>query len=146
MAGFFPLPGAVRMLQWIALTLALLTGCGCSAWPSQPGRTLVLNETDDAGQPVRQLSLELTDEPAQTCRGGDWKKVVAVRDPAAYTANPAYTLAQGKLEILLVNQVCDAYDSYVGELADGRFTGKHVAYGMRFNKTLGDVSGRYTGD
>jgi len=67
----------------------------------------------------------------------------AIDDRAGYTQKPAYTLENGRLEVLLVNSMCDAYNSYVGELSDARFRGDHVVYGLGYNKTLGTVSGTY---
>jgi hypothetical protein len=56
------------------------------------------------------------------------------------TAEPVYRQQDGKLEVLLVNTMCDAYDSYIGTLRAGRFSGAHVQYGWG-SRTVGQVSG-----
>lgn len=133
----------MRKLTALVLVLVALAGCSSATMHARTRNLLSFTETDGAGREVRQLSFVLTDEPAKTCIPGDWKKARVVNDEAGYTKAPAYTLESGKLEVLLVNQMCDAHDSYVGVLAGGRFQGEHVAYGLGFSKTLGKVSGTY---
>ena len=125
------------------LVLVVFAGCGGITTRDRTKDLISFTETNGEGQQVRQLSFVLTNEPVKTCISGDWKKAKVVNDIAAYTNNPAYTLENGKLEVLLVNQMCDAYDSYVGKLSNGKFLGDHVAYGLGFNKTFGSVSGAY---
>jgi hypothetical protein len=127
----------------IALVLVALAGCSSVAMHDHAKNMISFSEADNDGHPARQLSFILTNEPTKTCIAGDWKKARVVRDVSAYTRNPAYKLENGSLEVLLINQMCDAYDSYVGELSNGRFQGEHVAYGLEFNKALGKVSGTY---
>ncbi len=120
-----------------------LAGCSGIATHGRTSNLASFTETDSSGHQVRQLSFIFTNEPAQTCIAGDWKKAEVIEGAAGYTHNPAYTLENGRLEVLLVNQVCDSYDSYVGKLSNGQFHGEHVAYGLGFSKTLGKVSGAY---
>lgn len=130
-------------LPYIVLVLVALAGCSSVATRGHAKNIVSFSEVDSNGHPVRQLSFILTNEPTKTCIAGDWKKARVVRDVSAYTRNPAYKLENGSLEVLLINQMCDAYDSYVGELSNGRFQGEHVAYGIAFDKALGKVSGTY---
>lgn len=139
------LGGMVKFSVFI-LVLVVFAGCAGVTTRDRTKNLISFTEEDSAGHPVRQLSFILTNEPVKTCISGDWKKAKAIKDVAAYTNNPAYTLENGKLEVLLINQMCDAYDSYAGELSNGQFHGTHVAYGLGFNKTLGNVSGTYTAD
>src|SRR6185437_12765430 len=106
-------------LSAIMLVVIALAGCCGVAAHGRTSDLASFTETDSSGHQVRQLSFVLTNEPAQTCISGDWKKAKVAKDVTGYTHNPAYTLENGILEVLLVNQVCDSYDSYVGELSNG---------------------------
>lgn len=53
---------------------------------------------------------------------------------------PVYKLENGKLEVLLVNGFCDAYDSYIGQISNGAFEGEHVQYGWG-STSIGKVKG-----
>lgn len=132
-----------KILALLALFLAF-PACSGLAVRSGAGNKITFIETNNAGQQVRHLSFVLTQKRANTCIAGNWKRAKPVNDTSAYTKDPAYRLDQGKLEILLVNQVCDSYNSYVGELSDRQFHGEHVVYGLDFNRTLGNVTGTYT--
>ncbi|MCW0436144.1 hypothetical protein NB723_001108 [Xanthomonas sacchari] len=121
--------------------------CLLMVWNAQARHrdpTIAFVESNDSGKQVRRLTLELTDKPAKTCISGEWKQAHVVTDAGRYTQAPAYTMADGQLEVLLVNTVCDEYDSYVGTINDTTFSGEHVAYGLGFHKTLGKVEGTYT--
>lgn len=131
-----------RIFALLALLLAL-SACGGLTARSSAGNVIAFVETDSAGQQVRQLSFVLTRDRANTCISGNWMRSKIISDTPGYTKNPAYTLEDGKLEVLLVNQMCDSYNSYVGELSNGQFHGDHVVYGLGFSKTLGKVTGTY---
>lgn len=103
------------------------------------------NETSNTGQQVRQLSFALTNKPVETCIAGNWRTAKLVKGRYEQIHNPAYELQNGKLEVLLNNWACDAYDSYIGKLSNGQFHGSHVRYGLGHSKTLGNVSGTYAG-
>lgn len=105
------------------------------------GQTLAFTETDGHGQAVWRLTFVLTGEPAESCRGGSWRRALALDDTAGYTKNPAYTFAGGTLELLLINDRCDQYESFLGTLADGQFSGVRVKYGKGYRRELGAVSG-----
>jgi hypothetical protein len=123
--------------------LGALVSC-LAANTQDPSNTMHFIETNSAGQRVRELAIELSSEPAKTCLSGAWKSARAVKDVDKYMQDPAYRLENGRLEVLLVNGPCDAYDSYRGTLLGGVFSGDHVTYGMRFSKTLGRVTGSYS--
>lgn len=132
----------MRTMQgWMAL-LALGCAAGAAAAPDVglAGGSLGFSEKDAGGQPVRTIAVALTDEPGKSCLGGEWKKARVIADDADRTAEPVYRQHDGKLEVLLVNTMCDAYDSYIGTLRAGRFSGEHVQYGWG-SKTVGQVSG-----
>lgn len=132
------------MIRIFAVTAIVLFASVCIAQDRPPYPTISFVETDGSGKDVRELKFELSDRPARTCISGDWKQATVLSDADGYTRNPAYIMANDKLEILLVNTLCDAYDSYSGTITDSKFSGEHVAYGLFFNKTLGKVSGAYS--
>jgi len=98
-------------------------------------------ETNDAGEQVRVFKFAFTESKGDTCLGRGWKRVKVVYDAGNYTEDPVYRLENARLEVLLRNSVCDAYDSYIGEVKkDGSFSGNHVLYGWS-SKTIGSVTG-----
>jgi hypothetical protein len=131
--------------------IAVLTACATYEHATAQGKTgdniLVAMhgqewhfvETDDSGKAVRTLSVVLSDQPADTCIGGDWKAIRVISDPSRYTRQPAYVLTDGRLEILLVNGLCDAYDSYIFDESAETGVGLHRAYGMFGGNSLGRV-------
>jgi hypothetical protein len=131
-----------RMAGWMRVLALLGWAGGAAAAPGfgLAGGSIGFSEQDAKGQPVRRIAVALTDEPAESCLGGEWKKVRVIADDANGTAKPVYREDNGKLEVLLVNTMCDAYDSYIGTLRGGRFSGEHVQYGWG-SKTVGQVSG-----
>ena len=93
------------------------------------------------GSVARELRFSLTQNPVETCISGDWREARPLNDHGRYTKRPAYVREGDNLQVLLVNTVCDGYDSYVGKVTRGRFAGEHVQYGLGFSKSLGTVSG-----
>ena len=126
---------------WVAAFVCFAGAC--IAQPQHHYPRLAFIETNAAGKEVRKLTFELTDQPAKTCISGEWKQARVVSDAGRYTESPAYTMEDGKLEVLLVNTVCDGYDSYVGAITGTTFSGEHVAYGLGIHKALGKVKGAY---
>jgi len=125
------------------LFLALfLQGC-CSATFPGSGDTVTFTETNEIGHVARELVFKLTDQPGKACIGGEWKKAQSILDSDKYTRNPVYKIENGKFEVLLINGICDSYDSYVGQFLDGRFNGNHIVHGWSV-KTLGKVTGTET--
>jgi hypothetical protein len=123
----------------IVFAAALLFTCG-NASSHKADRTVSFTEADGAGKLVRVLVVALTDEKGTACIGGNWKRARIVSDPDKYTDDPVYKVEAGKLEVLLINHFCDAYDSYVGEISNGTFSGDHVQYGWS-SRTVGKVTG-----
>ena len=123
----------------VVFAAALLFTCG-NACSCNADRTVLFIETDLAGKHVRVLVVALTDEKGTACIGGDWKRARIVFDPSKYSKDPVYKFETGKLEVLLVNGFCDAYDSYIGEISNGIFSGDHVQYGWN-STTIGKVTG-----
>ena len=134
---------AMKRVVFIVLLVGIC-GLVCAEGARHNPAAISFNETNPEGQRVRDLTFDLTDEPAKTCMSGTWKAARAIKDPGNYTKNPAYRLERGELEILLINGPCDSYDSYMGDVKDRVFSGEHVEYGMRFHKTLGKVTGVFS--
>lgn len=128
----------MRDAAYLFLAAMLIPCAGVSS--DKDGSTYSFVETNLEGQEVRTLALALTDENGKACIGGNWKRARVVADPGKYTKDPVYTLENGKLEVLLINGYCDAYDSYIGEIATGTFAGDHVRYGWG-SKIIGNVKG-----
>ncbi|KMM75015.1 hypothetical protein ACP93_13620 [Xanthomonas sp. NCPPB 1128] len=131
------------MLRIIAIAACMCLLMACTTQVRHRYPTIAFVESNDTGKEVRKLTFELTDQPAKTCIAGEWKQARVVSDAGRYTESPAYTMEDGKLEVLLVNTVCDGYDSYVGAITGTTFSGEHVAYGLGFHKALGKVEGAY---
>jgi hypothetical protein len=118
----------------------LLFSFGCASFGHASESSYSFVETDKEGQPVRTLDLALTDQKGRACIGGKWKLARIVSDPQSYARNPVYTLENGILNVLLINGICNVYDSYIGDITNGVFEGNHVRYGWG-SKTLGKVRG-----
>jgi len=88
------------------------------------------------------LSFQLTDEPADTCIGGEWKQLRVISDPSQSTRSPAYLVEGRNLSILLSTGVCDAYNQLNGVLDARGFLGKHEASGLMHGALHGRVTGK----
>ncbi|MBB6368548.1 hypothetical protein FHR56_003727 [Xanthomonas sacchari] len=132
------------MIRNLSIAACFFFAAACNAQPQHHYSRVAFVETNAAGKEIRKLTFELTDQPAKTCISGEWKQAHVVSDPGRYTKTPAYTITDGQLEVLLINTVCDGYDSYVGTITGTTFSGDHVAYGLGFHKILGKVEGTYT--
>lgn len=109
---------------------------------------------DKKGRMVGSMTLRFTDQPAETCIGGDWKKVEILRssgDPkrkggtAAFVplgvAQPSYSLKGRALQIGLTANICDAYDEFTGELSERGFVGRFTSSGLFYHEEFGTVYG-----
>jgi hypothetical protein len=135
------------MNKKLALLLGM-TGSGiCFAAPAPDPVTgrIAFVETDRAGKPVRKLTVELTSATGQACLGGNWKVARVLKDDSHVLKKPVYRIDKGRLELLFNGEICDAYDSYDGQLADQKFSGKHLQFGMNFSEPVGTVVGSYSG-
>ncbi len=130
----------------ISVLGALLAACNQTSESAYT--TLSLVETDRSGEEVIKLIFGLTDHSISTCLNGDWKEARVLFEEGSYTEKPAYIWRNDQIEILLVNRFCDSYDSYIGNVTRGSFTGEHVRYGRGSgstieSSTIGRVSGSY---
>lgn len=127
----------------VLLAALFLSGCSAAVVSSAPLKRVSFTETDGSGHIVQEISFELTNEAGHACIGGEWKKAKLIKEFRKYTHDPVYKVENGKFEVLLINNICDSYDSYIGQVSDGQFKGEHVVYGWG-SKTLGIVTGVYT--
>ncbi len=111
-----------------------------SIW--QAGSTWELEVYDSKDQVATSISFKITDEPADTCMSGDWKKLLTLRENKPTTRNPAYMLAGRNLSILLSTGLCDAYDELQGELDARGFEGRRVLSGLFGGADQGKALGK----
>ncbi|WP_312345696.1 hypothetical protein [Stenotrophomonas acidaminiphila] len=141
------------MRNYIALAALLWSTTACSAMPAAGAKKAAVSEPAPAqvtGQwqfrvagkdGVREPVVTLTKEPAKTCQSGDWLKAVVVSPGSLAFSQPAYTYSNGRLELLLSSELCDAYTSLVGNVSGGRFSGTHVSDGLFGSIEHGKVTG-----
>ena len=141
----------VRNLAFVLMMFGA-TGCGPSA-SSQNGSPRVEKKQDsrsasevwdfvDSGIGESQSrAFALTENPAKTCIGGSWRGAELLAGPKEGVVSPAYRLEGRNMEILLSNNTCDNYDSYIGTVDNGKFQGTHTSYGLGHSKDHGVVTG-----
>jgi hypothetical protein len=95
----------------------------------------------DIGKPSRDVTFVVTDEPAETCISGTWKRLNISGDSALRLDQPAYSVSGRNLQILLSTDLCDAYNMLVGALQDGSFSGAHRFTGLGGSHDFGTVTG-----
>lgn len=110
---------------------------------------------DRKGVIIRSLALRFTDQPAESCASGDWKKVeilrssgnpnssVASQSISAPTGNaqPGYKLNGRALNVGLTTNLCDSYVEFLGELTDEGFSGRFISTGLFHYEDFGKVYG-----
>jgi hypothetical protein len=95
----------------------------------------------DTGKPSREVTFVVTDEPAETCMSGEWKRLDVSGDSALHLNQPAYSVSGRNLQIQLSTDLCDAYDMLVGSLQGASFSGTHRFSGLRGSQDFGPVTG-----
>ena len=128
------------MRKTLALAGLVCVSSAC-AHTSTSGATVFDFAESAHGKQARTLRLALSEKPAETCLAGQWKAARVLDDPSGYTRRPAYKIEGNHLEVLLINELCDSYDSYAGTLTGSSFTGEHVLYGLGYNIVVGTVVG-----
>jgi hypothetical protein len=90
------------------------------------------------------LTVRFTDEKAESCMSGDWKRVVVVEfestgEPGFPGGEPlAYTVDGGSL-IVGRNEICDAYVWLSGDLKKDGLTGDYFSLGLGGRRPRGYV-------
>lgn len=88
---------------------------------------------------VTTLTIQFIEDEAQSCLGGNWKKVVVnsykTSDPEFFPVNESlsYELKGNKLSIGR-NEICDAYLQLSGELKDSSMVGEYISFGWGSRK------------
>ena len=100
--------------------------------------------TPQSGTP-RTLTFRVTDDTADTCISGDWRKLELVEGQSgsfAGTPSKAAYEVQGRfLWISLNSNWCDANDDVRGELYGGRFKGERSVGGITGSSEIATVQG-----
>ena len=128
------------MRKTFALLGFICVSAACAHTSTSDAAAIAVAESVN-GKSARTLRLMLSATPAETCIAGEWKAARVIDDPSGYTRRPAYKIEGDHLEVLLVNELCDSYDSYAGTLSGSSFTGEHVLYGLGYSKVVGTVVG-----
>ena len=88
---------------------------------------------------VATLIIHFIGDEAQSCLGGNWKKVVVdsyeTSDPQFFPANEplSFEIDGNKLSIGR-NEICDAYLQLSGELKNSTMVGEYIAFGWGSRK------------
>jgi hypothetical protein len=130
------------------LPLAALLSAGLVAAASptlsgewRPGTRWQLRIDDGHSKPRQVVTLKVTTEKANSCLGGDWKRLQRVQGYYDNLSEPAYRIEGEHLTILLASDVCDRYDRLEGELKHGRFSARHSLFGIEGSDDLGSAEG-----
>lgn len=88
---------------------------------------------------VTTMKIHFVEDEAQSCLGGNWKKVVVdshkTSDPKFFPVNEplSYELKGSRLSIGR-NEICDAYLQLSGKLKYSTVTGEYIAFGWGSKK------------
>ncbi len=151
----------MRSLFILALLASILSACASTSdyqrWTSQPTpavwkarSTWVLVLLDEEGEVARSLTVRFTDQRADSCTEGDWRRVeILAERPArhpSYLGKPAYELHGSALTIDLSANLCDNYYTLRGRLTENGVSGSHASGGMFGGKVLGTFHGAPIGE
>ncbi|MBB3802562.1 hypothetical protein FHR47_002829 [Xanthomonas arboricola] len=141
------------MRNVLGLAALLVSAAGCSTAPlvgdlhttgleSSPAQIAGQWQFNALGNDaIRESVVILTTESANTCLSGEWFKAVVVSPGGLSFSKPAYNYSDGRLELLLSSELCDAYTSLVGSVSGSRFSGAHVSYGLFGSTEQGKITG-----
>jgi hypothetical protein len=138
---------------------ALLAGCATKepkhgdykAWAAQPtppdwkaGAVWTFVATKKSGE-RDSFTFRLTNEVAQTCEGGTWRKLEVlsghILQVSAGPSQPAFRVEGAFLSINLIAPWCDVYDKILGRLDGNTFTGDREIGGITGRQVVGPVRG-----
>jgi hypothetical protein len=105
------------------------------------GATWRFTETDAAGKVVRSIVFRVTDRPQHSCLWGEWRQLQLVEGESPELANPAWSLDEGQVRILLATETCDSYPIDSGRFVGDAFEGEHQYLRFGPGKDLGAVHG-----
>lgn len=120
---------------------------------AQPGReasnalagTRSLQVANLRHEAVATLVIRFADEQAESCIGGDWKRVVVESHSASDAeffpaAEPLSYELKGDALVIGRNEICDAYLHLTGVLRDSNASGEYVAFGFSESRLVGYFS------
>ncbi|GAB3361763.1 hypothetical protein [Lysobacter tyrosinilyticus] len=99
-------------------------------------------DTASGSGKLESHTFRVSDERADTCVSGDWRKLERVDGHLGSAAQAAYTVSGRFLLISLNSNLCDANDEIRGELAGVNFNGERSAGGVTGGAVIGTVQGR----
>jgi hypothetical protein len=115
-----------------------------ASWSSTPW---VFVAADPNGKPVRSVTVQFTNQPANSCIRGDWRKITVLsqlplsQPPGNVTPEPAYLVEGSALTINFTANHCDVYTEMQGQLTPVGFSGKYFFLGLKRTKYLGFAYG-----
>ena len=92
---------------------------------------------DGEDRPVQVVSLRVATDEANSCLGGDWKRLEVVDGAYDGLSEPAYEIEGTRLTVLLSSNICDNYDQLQGTVEGGLYRARHSAFGLGSGRTLG---------
>lgn len=99
-----------------------------------------LTLTENAQKRSREITFEVESIPANSCLGGDWKKLKILTSNYAGVSEPAWSLRGNSVRVLIASDICDAYDQVQGSISNGRFGGPHTEFGIGGSIIIGTAS------
>jgi hypothetical protein len=104
-----------------------------------PWKLIIL---DKKANLVASMSLQFTDEKADSCVGGDWKRVKVSdfrsTDEYFFPGNEHLSYeVTGKAIFIGRNEICDAYLTLVGEIKPQSVSGVYRSEGLSYGEVLG---------
>jgi hypothetical protein len=95
---------------------------------------------------IGHLTVRFTDTKAPSCIIGDWKRIEVVNyrplgEPAFPGNDPLSYTFDGRALVIGRNEICDGYVMLSGNLADNKFSGDYVTFGLRGAAQRGYANG-----
>ena len=96
-------------------------------------------------QVVTTITIEFTNDPAESCFGGNWKRVIVKSDQTSdkhffpFNEPLSYELEKGGL-VIGRNEVCDGYLHLKGNFRDSVAKGEYIGFGLGGGERLGYFS------
>jgi hypothetical protein len=94
---------------------------------------------------VTTIRVEFTNDPAESCMGGDWKRVIVKSHQTSdkhffpFAEPLSYQLEGGGI-VIGRNEVCDGYLHLKGNFRDSVVQGEYVSFGLQGGDRLGYFS------
>ena len=138
----------MRAALLFVCTLLFTTSCDATQsgkLPRELAGSWVVRIENLQHQVVVTMNIVFTNEAAESCMSGDWKRVIVKSHQASekdffpFNEPLSYELEKGAITIGR-NEICDAYLHLKGDLRDSVAEGEYVAFGMLSGERLGYFS------